>query len=209
MDITALFKIGYGLYVLTAKEGEKHNGCIINTAVQVTDTPCRLTITVSKENHTHGMIERTGEFNISVLTTSVPYQMFKDFGFRSGKDTDKFAGRTDYAFSQNGLIYMTEHTNAYLSCKVISTVDLGTHTMFVADVTDGVNLSKEESVTYAYYHAHIKPKPVNAGTKRAGGAQSADISTKGRSFPPTISAPSASTAPRYLKSCKIHITKAG
>ncbi|MGI6716106.1 MAG: flavin reductase [Eubacteriales bacterium] len=189
MDITALFKIGYGLYVLTAKEGEKHNGCIINTAVQVTDTPCRLTITVSKENHTHGMIERTGEFNISVLTTSVPYQMFKDFGFRSGKDTDKFAGRTDYAFSQNGLIYMTEHTNAYLSCKVISTVDLGTHTMFVADVTDGVNLSKEESVTYAYYHAHIKPKPVNAGTKKGWRCTICGYIYEGEELPPDYICP--------------------
>lgn len=189
MDITALFKIGYGLYVLTAKEGEKHNGCIINTAVQVTDTPCRLTITVSKENHTHGMIERTGEFNISVLTTSVPYQMFKDFGFRSGKDTDKFAGRADYAFSQNGLIYMTEHTNAYLSCKVISTVDLGTHTMFVADVTDGVNLSKEESVTYAYYHAHIKPKPVNAGTKKGWRCTICGYIYEGEELPPDYICP--------------------
>ncbi|NLN56124.1 MAG: flavin reductase [Clostridiales bacterium] len=189
MDITAMFKIGYGLYVLTAKEGERHNGCIINTTVQVTDNPNRISICVSKSNFTHGMIWHTGEFNISVLTTSAPYQLFKDFGFRSGKDEDKFAGRTDTAYSQNGLIYLTEHTNAYLSCKVVSALDLGTHTLFIADVTDGKNLSGEESVTYSYYHSNIKPKPDKTQAKKGWRCKVCGYIYEGEELPPDYICP--------------------
>ncbi|MDD4124337.1 MAG: flavin reductase [Eubacteriales bacterium] len=166
MDPKAMFRIGYGLYVLTAKEGYKNNGCIINTAVQVTYNPNRLSICVNKLNYTDGMIWHTGEFNLSVLTVDAPFKVYTDFGFCSGRDTDKFAGRSDFTVSPNGILYMTELTNAYISCKVVSAIDLGTHTMFIADVTDGELLSDAESVTYAYYHSNIKPKPAAPTVKK-------------------------------------------
>lgn len=159
MEIAALYNIGYGLYVLSAREGEKDNGCILNTVMQVTDTPNRIAVTVNKKNHTHDMIMRTKEFNISVLTTEVPFKVFQDFGFQSGRDVEKFASYPDALRSSNGILYLPNYINSYISGKVISTVDLGTHTLFVADVADAKIISKEESVTYAYYHKNIKPAP--------------------------------------------------
>ena len=162
MDTKAMFKIGYGLYVLTAQENGFDNGCIINTVSQVTSTPNRISIAVNKVNKTHDMILSTGKFNVSVLTTSAPFDIFKAFGFRSGKDTDKFADFSSVKRSENGIFYITEHTNAYISANVISSIDLGTHTMFIADVTDCEVLSDEQSVSYDYYHKNIKPKPDNS-----------------------------------------------
>ena len=159
MDNRVLFNIGYGLYVLTAREKDKDNGCIINTLQQVTDNPNQITITVSKQNYTHDMIKATGLFNISILTTGTPFEVFRHFGFQSGKDFNKFENGNNERRSSNGLVFLPEHVNAFLSGKVISTVDLGTHTMFVASVTEGEVLSPVESVTYTYYHKNIKPKP--------------------------------------------------
>lgn len=158
MNNKAMYKLGYGLYVLTAKD-EKDNGCIINTAMQVTTTPNRISITVNKQNYTHDMIVSTGVFNLSVISESVDFNMFQHFGFQSGRDTDKLSDFTDKAQSANGLYYITNGTNAYLSGKVVQAIDLGTHTMFIADVTDGDVLSEETSVTYDYYQKNIKPKP--------------------------------------------------
>ncbi len=159
MDAKAMFKIGYGLYVLTAKENGFDNGCIINTVTQVTSSPNRITVAVNKANKTHDMVLATGEFNVSILTTSVPFDVFKAFGFRSGKDTDKFADFDAAKISANGIKYITEYTNAYISAKVISATDLGTHTLFLANVTDCEVLSEVPSVSYDYYHKYIKPKP--------------------------------------------------
>lgn len=158
MDDRSMFKIGYGLYVITAKDGDRDNGCIINTAIQVTANPNRLAVTVSKENYTHDMIVKSGKFNISVLSESVKFDTFKHWGFQSGRDTDKVKDIT-FSRSQNGLICLCDETNAFISADVVSTVDLGTHTMFIADVTDGEVLSDETSVTYDYYHKNIKPAP--------------------------------------------------
>lgn len=158
MDNKVMFKLGYGLYVLTAKD-EKDNGCIINTAMQVTTTPNRISITVNKQNYTHDMIVRTGLFNISVISEAADFKLFQHFGFQSGRDADKFTGYADKAQSANGLCYVTGGTNAYISGKVLQSVDLGTHTMFIADVTDGEILSDVTSVTYDYYQKNIKPKP--------------------------------------------------
>ncbi len=158
-DPVALYKISYGLFVLTAREDGRDNGCIINTAAQLTDKPCRITISVNRQNLTHDMIKRTGVFNVSVLTESAPLELFRNFGFRSGRDADKFAGFKDTARSSNGLLYITKHTNALLSCRVVGMHEYGTHTVFVAEVTESARLSEEPSVTYAYYHANIKPKP--------------------------------------------------
>ena len=157
MDPRAMFSVSYGLYVLTAREDGRDNGCIINTLVQVTSTPNRVSITVNKQNHTHDMILRTGLFNVSMLSTEAPFAVFRHFGFQSGRDVDKFSGQPPRA--ANGLAYVMGVTNAYLSCSVFQTIDLGTHTMFLADVTGGEVLSSEPSMTYAYYHANVKPKP--------------------------------------------------
>ncbi len=159
MNTNAMFKIGYGLYVLTAKENAFDNGCIINTVSQVTSSPNRITVAVNKANKTHDMILATGEFNVSVLTQAASFDIFKAFGFRSGKDTDKFADYTNVERSANGIYYVTESTNSYISAKVVNATDLGTHTLFLADVTDCDILSEETSVTYDYYHKYIKPKP--------------------------------------------------
>lgn len=155
MDSKAMFKIGYGLYVLTV-EG---NGCIINTVSQVTTTPNRVSVTVNKQNYTHDILLEKGTFNVSILTTEVPFSIFERFGFHSGKDVNKFDGFNSIATSDNGVYYLTGYTNAYISGKVVNSLDLGTHTMFIADVTDCKVLSDTSSVTYDYYHKNIKPKP--------------------------------------------------
>ena len=159
MDPKAVFNIGYGLYVLTAREGERHNGCIVNTVQQLTDSPLRIGVTVNKNNLTHDMIARTGLFNASVLSQSVDFEVFRHFGFQSGRTAEKIAGYPGMAVSENGLTYLGEKTNAYLSGKVFQSIDLGTHTLFLADLTDARVLSGEASVTYSDYHARIKPKP--------------------------------------------------
>ncbi len=161
MDNKVMNQLSYGLFVLTAKDGDKDNGCIVNTAAQVTTTPNRIIVTVNKENYTHDMIKKTGEFNVSVLDESATFDTFQHFGFQSGRDTDKFAEIT-FARAENGIAYLTKECNAYISGKVTDTIDLGTHTMFIADVTGGEVLSDKASATYAYYHANIKPsaKPV-------------------------------------------------
>ena len=159
MDTKVMQKIGYGLYVLTAREGEKDNGCIINTLIQVTSAPQRVSITVNKANYTHEMIMRTGQFNVSIISQAADFDLFKRFGFASGRDTDKFAGFADTLRTENGLLAVTGPCNGYISGRVFHSIDLGTHTMFLADVTDGAVLSNTETATYSYYHSSIKPKP--------------------------------------------------
>lgn len=168
VDPLALFKIGYGLYILTAKDGDKDNGCIVNTVTQVTDSPKRISITVNKANLTHDMILKNGEFNVSVLTEEAPFKVFRHFGFQSGRDVDKFEDWEDKRRSANGLIYIPKYTNAFISGKVVSMVDCGTHTIFIADVTETKLLSAAPSVTYAYYFEHIKPKPQPNVEKKKG-----------------------------------------
>lgn len=158
MDNNVMFKISYGLYVLTAKDGEKQNGCIVNTLQQVTTTPNQVTIAVNKNNFTHDMIAKTGVFNVSILSEKVKFDTFKHFGFQSGRDVDKFAD-FPHEISENGLPYITDGANGYISGKVISSLDLGTHTLFLAEVTEGEVLSDDPSVTYDYYHKHIKEAP--------------------------------------------------
>ncbi len=155
MDNNALFKIGYGLYVLSVKD----NACVINTVQLVTDNPMQISVTVNKSNFTHNILKDTGVFNVSVLTVNTPFDVFKHFGFQSGREVNKIAGYNNLATADNNLVYLTSYSNAYISGKVVSTVDLGTHTLFIAEVTDAVNLSNDQSVTYDYYQKHIKPAP--------------------------------------------------
>lgn len=159
MDLKALNNISYGLFVVSAFSEGKDNGCIVNTVAQVTSSPSRISVTINKENLTHDMILKTGSFNVSVLSQAADFELFKRFGFQSGRDADKFAGLGGTKRGENGVLYLTEAVNAYIGGKVISTVDLGTHTLFIAEVTECEILGAEASMTYAYYHANVKPKP--------------------------------------------------
>ena len=164
MDMNAMFKISYGLFVLSAKNTSKQNGCIVNTVMQVTSTPNRIVVAVNKNNFTHDMIVSSKEFNVSMLSTSVPFEVFKHFGFQSGKEVNKFEN-FEHKIASNGIAYLNKNTTAYLSAKVVSITDLGTHSLFLAEVTDGEKLSDEDSVTYDYYQKNIKPKPATKPKK--------------------------------------------
>ena len=163
IEPNAMFKLSYGLFVLTAG-GEKDNGCIINTVTQITDSPKRISIAVNKANYTHDLILKSGTFNVSVLDTNADFALFTRFGFQSGREANKFEGLESVARSENGLMYLTEMSNAFLSGKVIQTLDYGTHTVFIADVTEAKVLESAPSMTYAYYFDHVKPKPNNLTT---------------------------------------------
>jgi len=159
MNDKAFHAISYGLFVLTANEGGFDNGCIINTAIQAASTPRLLTVCVNKTNYTAEMIQKTGKFNISVLSEDADFSIFERFGFQSGKDTDKFGGFSAVRRAENGILYLTDVSNAYFCCTVKETVDLGSHYMFVAEVQDCDTLSDAPSQTYAYYFKNVKPKP--------------------------------------------------
>lgn len=169
MNKKAMYQLTYGLFVLTARLGEKDNGCIINTAGQVTSTPNRISIAVNKDNFTHDMIMESGRFNISILSEKANFETFQHFGFQSGRTADKFDGYQACKRSDNGIYYITEGTNAYISASVEQTIDLGSHTMFIASVEDMEVLSSDPSATYAYYQDSIKPKP----EKKASGGKTA------------------------------------
>lgn len=158
MDNKAFYKVGYGLYLLSAK-GIKDNACVINTFLQVSSTsPQTVLISVNKSNYTHALIEKTGLFNVSVLTQTTPFEVIERYGFHTGKTTDKVLGQ-DCLRSENGIVYFSKYANAYFSAKVISQVDANTHTVFMAEITDAAVLSEQESLTYAYYQKYVKPKP--------------------------------------------------
>ena len=165
MDEKVMQKLSYGLFVCTAKEGDKDNGCIINTVTQVASSPNRISISVNKQNYTHDMILNTKEFNVSILNEDAKFETFQHFGFQSGRDVDKMAS-IEFSRSDNGIAYIANQTNAFISGKVIQAIDLGSHTLFIADVVDWAILNDVPSATYAYYFAHIKPKP--QATKKKG-----------------------------------------
>ena len=165
MDTKVLFNIGYGLYVLTANEGEKDNGCIINTVMQVTADPCQIAIAVNKRNYTNEMIQRTKKFNVSILAESAKFDVFKRFGYQSGREINKFEGFNSVKRSPNGVLYVTENTNSYISCYVKQEIDLGTHTLFIAQLVAAETLSDKSTVTYDFYQKNIKPKPQNTSIK--------------------------------------------
>ncbi len=147
--------MSYGLYVLTAGDASD-NGCIIDAAAQVANDPARIAISVQKGNYTRELIQKTGKFNLSVLTEDVPFETIRHFGMQSGRATDKFKDFSAARRSHNGLLYITEHTNAMLSCKVVSQSDLGSHWLFIGEVTESKLLSQKPSCTYAYYRNSIK-----------------------------------------------------
>lgn len=166
IDNNAFFKIQYGLFVLSANDAGKDNGCIINTVMQVTDSPKRIAFAVNKQNLTHDMVLKSKAANISVLATDTPFSLFKRFGFQSGAEADKFDGLSGVLRADNGILYLSEHTNAVICAKVIKAEDCGTHTLFTAEVTAASVLSDKESVSYDYYFENIKPKPQLPGQKK-------------------------------------------
>ena len=162
MNLKALYNLTYGLYFLSAKENERDNACIINTAVQVANNPTRISIAAIKGNLTHDMILATGKFNLSAISTDAPFSLFRHFGMQSGRTTDKFADFPDVKRSENGLLYLTKYSNAFMSLKVTESHDLGSHTLFIGELMDCEVLSSSESCTYGYYQSTIKknaPKP--------------------------------------------------
>lgn len=164
MNHKAMHKLSYGLFVLTANQNGKDNGCIINTAIQVASEPNRISISVNKVNYIHDMILSTGKFTVSVLSTAADFSMYKRFGFQSGREIDKFEGFTAKKQLENGTLAITEGTNAYISGTVIKTEDLGSHTLFIADITDMDELGDQPSVTYDYYHKNVKPQKTETKT---------------------------------------------
>ena len=155
----AIYALSYGLFVLTTREGEKDNGCIINTGMQVTTTPNRILFAVNKGNYTHDLLLKSNRFTLSVISEEADFSLFQRFGFQSGREVDKFAGFADVVRGENEVLRPTKGVNAWLNGWVVSTTDLGTHTLFLADVVDGDVVSAAPSATYAYYQSNIKPKP--------------------------------------------------
>lgn len=163
-DLTALFNIGYGLYVVTARDGDKDNGCIVNTVSQVTNTPNRIAVCINKKNYTHDMVAKTGVMNVNCLSTEAPFSVFEHFGFQSGRDVDKIIGE-GILRSDNGVAFLGHYINSFMSLKVEQTVDLDTHSMFICTVTEARVLTDVETMTYTYYQNNVKPKPETEGKK--------------------------------------------
>ena len=163
-DLTALFNIGYGLYVVTSNDGVKDNGLIVNTVTQVTNTPNRIAVTINKANYSHHVIKQTGMMNVNCLTEDAPFAVFEAFGFRSGRNTDKFADCTPLR-SDNGLVFLPRYINSFMSLKVEQYVDLDTHGMFICSVSEARVVSDRETMTYTYYQENVKPKPETEGKK--------------------------------------------
>ena len=163
-DLTALFNIGYGLYVVTSNDGKKDNGLIVNTVTQVTDTPNRIAVTINKSNYSHDVIKQTGIMNVNCLSVDAPFSVFETFGFQSGRTADKFAEIAPL-HSDNGLAFLPRYINSFMSLKVEQYIDLDTHGMFICSVTEARVLSERETMTYTYYQNNVKPKPKTKGKK--------------------------------------------
>ena len=163
-DLSALFNIGYGLYVVTSNDGRRDNGLIVNTVTQVTNTPNRVAVTVNKENYSHHVIKQTGKMNVCCLTKDAPFKVFETFGFTSGRNVDKFAA-CDVMRSDNGLVFLPRYINSFMSLKVNEYVDLDTHGMFICEITESRVINDRETMTYTYYMDNVKPKPETEGKK--------------------------------------------
>jgi flavin reductase (DIM6/NTAB) family NADH-FMN oxidoreductase RutF len=164
-DMKALFSIGYGLYVVTSNDGKKDNGLIVNTVVQLTDNPFRVMVSINKDNYSHHVIKQTGIMNVNCLNIEAPFKVFEQFGFQSGRNTDKFKNEKEILRSDNGLIFLPHYINAFFSLKVEDYKDLGTHGMFICSVTEARVINNVETMTYTYYQKNVKPKPEAQGRK--------------------------------------------
>lgn len=187
MDSKAMFQISYGLYVAASKFDKKMNGCIVNTVMQVTSNPLQIAAAVNKQNLTCELIQKSNMLSLSVLSETAPFSLFQHFGFQSGRETDKFV---DYPFKMTGqeLPYLTDHTTAFIDCKVTNTVDLGTHILFICSVNDCEVLSAEKAMTYSYYHENVKPKP-EASTAKGWRCTVCGYVYEGEELPPDFVCP--------------------
>ena len=189
MDTNALFKIGYGLYVLTANENGKDNGCIINTVMQVTSDPLQIAIAVNKQNYTNEMVLRTRKFNVSTIAEGAKFDLFKHFGFQSGKGVNKFETFSDVKRSNNGVLYVTQNTNSYMSAYVQKEIDLGTHTLFIGQLIDAECFNDIPTVTYDFYQKNIKPKPEASPQKKGWRCKICGYVYEGEELPPDYICP--------------------
>ena len=164
MNNKAMHKLSYGLYVVTTRDAEKANGCIVNTVIQAASGPNQICVCVNKANYTHDMLLKTGVFNVSVLSKTAQFPLYQRFGFQSGRTVDKFEGQKVNR-SGNGLVFLDKYINAFMSLKVEQYVDLGTHGMFICSVTEARVMSDQETMTYTYYQNNVKPKPQTEGKK--------------------------------------------
>ncbi len=167
MNTNALFSIGYGLYVITTNDGVRDNGMICNTVCQLTSNPIQLSVTINKATYTHETVKKTGKMNVCCLSTEAPFKVFEVFGFKSGRDTDKFAECAPPR-SENGLVYLPKYINAFMSLEVRDYIDLGTHGMFICSLKDAEVISTAESMTYSYYHKNVKPKKEEKKEEKSG-----------------------------------------
>lgn len=167
MDSNALWNLSYGLFVLTSKYDSKSNGCIINTVMQITDNPKRLAVAVNKNNYTHSFIEKSGFMNISIIDESANFDVFRHFGFQSGKNIEKIKDYPYISFSENSLPYLNKYVNSYISCNVLMSIDFDTHTMFICEISDCKIISERKSMTYEYYHKNVKPKNEKQDNEKA------------------------------------------
>lgn len=166
-DMKALFNIGYGLYVVTSNDGKKDNGLIVNTVIQVTSSPERIAVAINKSNYSHDVIRESGKMNVNTLSVDAPFKVFEAFGFRSGRDVDKFADCAP-SYSENGLVVLPRYINSYMSLVVESYIDLGSHGMFICSVSEAAVVSDKETMTYSYYHQNVKPKPAPQKKEEGG-----------------------------------------
>ena len=164
-DLSALFKIGYGLYVVTSHDGKKDNGLIVNTVTQLTSSPNRVAVAINKQNYSHHVIRQTGKMNVNCLSVEAPFSVFEHFGFQTGRTVDKFASYDDLKRSDNGLIILPSYINAVMSLEVENYLDLGTHGLFICLVTEARVMSDKDTMTYTYYQKNVKPKPDTEGKK--------------------------------------------
>lgn len=161
-DLSALFKIGYGLYVVTSNDGKKDNGLIVNTVTQLTNTPNRVAVAINKDNYSHHVIKQTGVMNINCLSVKAPFKVFQNFGFQSGRTADKFANCSPMR-SDNGLVFLPKYINSFMSLKVEQYLDFDTHGLFVCSITEARVMNEDDTMTYTYYQNHVKPRPDTEG----------------------------------------------
>lgn len=159
VDKTALFRIGYGLYVVSVNDGTKDTGCIVNSVCQVADNPLRVSVCINKANYTNEVVNKTGVLNVNCLSVEAPFDVFRQFGFQSGRTADKFKDYADAPRSANGLIVLPQYINAFMSLRVVKTIDLGSHDMFLCEVTEAKAVSSLDTMTYTFYQQNVKPKP--------------------------------------------------
>ena len=163
-DMRALFNIGYGLYVVTSNDGKKDNGLIVNTVAQITSSPNRVMVCINQQNYSHHVIKQTGKMNVNCLSVDAPFSVFQQFGFQTGRSVDKFAGQ-EVIRSDNGLVILPRYINAMMSLEVESYTDMGSHGMFICNVTEARVMSDKDTMTYTYYQKNVKPKPETEGKK--------------------------------------------